>query len=106
MAGPTNRLPKALYLKVNRLVPLSSQVTRKHQRRVCGILNIALQRQDHRNDGLNVAGFCLRELIHEGIIMSTVAEELLLAVAAFNGYLCKDGVAAARATIRSGLGLA
>ena len=100
----TAELPKPLYLKVLRLVPLSAAVTRHHQRRVIGILNIALQRQDHRNDGLNIAGFCMRELIRNGIISSPAAEELLIEVAILNGYAAKDGLKAAQATIRSGLG--
>jgi Bifunctional DNA primase/polymerase, N-terminal len=103
---PPAELPKPLYLKVHRLVPLSAVVTRHHQRRVIGILNIALQRQDHRNDGLNIAGFCMRELIRNGIISSPAAEELLIEVAILNGYAAKDGFIAAEKTIRSGLGLA
>lgn len=102
----TAELPKPLYLKVLRLVPLSAVVTRHHQRRVIGILNIALQRWDHRNDGLNIAGFCMRELIRNGIISSPAAEELLIEVAILNGYAAKDGFTAVEKTIRSGLGLA
>ena len=102
----TAQLPKPLYLKVLRLVPLSAVVTRHHQRRVIGILNIALQRQHHRNDGLNIAGFCMRELIRNGIISSPAAEELLIEVAILNGYAAKDGFIAVEKTIRSGLGLA
>jgi hypothetical protein len=102
----TAELPKPLYLKVLRLVPLSAVVTRHHQRRVIGILKIALQRQDHRNDGLNIAGFSMRELIRNGIISSPAAEELLIEVAILNGYAAKDGFIAAEKTIRSGLGLA
>ena len=71
-----------------------------------GILNIALRRQDHRNDGLNIAGFCMRELIRNGIISSPAAEELLIEVAILNGYAAKDGFTAVEKTIRSGLGLA
>ena len=99
-------LPKPLYLKVLRLVPLSAVVTPHHQRRVIGILNIALRRRDHRNDGLNIAGFCMRELILKGIISSPAAEELLIEVAILNGYAAKDGFIAVEKTIRSGLGLA
>ena len=102
----TAQLPKPLYLKVLRLVPLSAVVTRHHQRRVIGILNIALRRQDHRNDGLNIAGFCMRELIRNGIISSPAAQELLIEVANLNGYAAKDGFIAVEKTIRSGLGLA
>ena len=81
-------------------------MTRHHQRRVIGILNIALQRWDHRNDGLNIAGFCMRELIRNRIISSPAAEELLIEVAILNGYAAKDGFTAVEKTIRSGLGLA
>jgi hypothetical protein len=102
----TAELPKPLYLEVLRLVPLSAVVTRHHQRRVIGILNIALQRRDRRNDGLNIAGFCMRELIRNGVISSPAAEELLIEVAILNGYAAKDGFIAVEKTIRSGLGLA
>jgi len=73
---------------------------------VIGILNIALQRQHHRNDGLNIAGFCMRELIRNGILSSPAAEELLIEVAILNGYAAKDGFTAVEKTVRSGLGLA
>jgi len=103
--GPlmARELPKPLYQKLLRLVPLSAHVTRHHQRRVIGILNIALQRRKRRNDGLNIAGFCLRELVRDGIVSPAAAEQLLLDVAVLNGYVAKDGVDAARATIRSSL---
>ena len=100
----TAELPKDLYRKILRLVPLGPVVTRHHQRRVIGILNIALQRRDHRNDGLNIAAFCLRELIRDGVISPTAAEQLLIEVAMLNGYAAKNGLGAAQATIRSGLG--
>src|SRR5262249_39589217 len=80
IAVVSRELPKPLYLKVIRLVPLSAQVTRHHQRRVIGILNIALQRRKRRNDGLNIAGFCLRELVRDGIVSPAAAEQLLLDV--------------------------
>jgi hypothetical protein len=85
----TAELPKDLYRKILRLVPLGPVVTRHHQRRVIGILNIALQRRDHRNDGLNIAAFCLRELIRDGVISPTAAEQLLIEVAMLNGYAAK-----------------
>jgi hypothetical protein len=103
MGGTSAELPKELYFKLIRLVPLSERVTRQHQRRVSGILRIALQRQKRRNEGLYIAGLCLRELIHEGIVTVAAAEQLLFDVAVLNGYVAKDGVEAARATIRSGL---
>jgi Bifunctional DNA primase/polymerase, N-terminal len=98
----SGELPKPLYRKVLQLVPLSDQITRHHQRRVIGILNIAPQRTSHRNDGLNIAAFCMRELVP--LISRAIAEELLLDVAFLNGYVDKDGVMAAKATIKSGVG--
>jgi hypothetical protein len=103
LIATTKELPKPLYLKVLRLVRLSDRLTRHHQRRVIGILKIALQRQDYRNDGLNIAAFCLRELIRDGILSPQAAHELLLDVATLNGYIAKDGIVVADATIRSGL---
>jgi hypothetical protein len=97
-------LPKRLYAKLLDLVPLSEMVTRQSQRRVARILGIALEREHHRNDGLNIAAFCMRELIEGGVLAPTVAQELLLDVATLNGYVAKDGERAALATIQSGLG--
>jgi hypothetical protein len=105
--GPlmTGEIPKSLYFAVKRCVPLSATVTRHHQRRVAGILSIVTRRTELRNDGLNIAAYCLRELVEEGIITYEVAEGLLLEAATVCGYAAKDGVGAALATIRSGLGL-
>jgi hypothetical protein len=100
LVASSHELPRDLYFKLLRLVPRSPH----HQRRVRGILNIALQRRDHRNDGLNIAAFCLRELVHDQIVSRTAAEELLLNVARLNGYIAKDGFEAAWLTIQSGLG--
>jgi hypothetical protein len=102
-ARASNQLPKPLYFKVLQLVPLSKTVTRHHQRRVIGILKIALFRDHHRNDGLNIAAFCMRQLLAAGVLTAAVAQELLLDVATLNGYVAKDGVWAALATIRSGM---
>lgn len=100
------RIPKSLYFEVLRLVPLSDTVTRHHQRRVIGILSTVATRREYRNDGLNIAAFCFRELIEAGVVSRSVAESLLLGAAQACGYVAKDGVAAATATIRSGLGSA
>lgn len=105
MAG-VERIPKPLYFEVLRLVPLSDTVTRHHQRRVNGILSIVTQRREYRNDGLNVAAYCFRELIEAGVASREVAERLLFGAAQVCGYVAKDGEAAAMATIRSGLGSA
>jgi len=96
------RIPKPLYFEVLRLVPLSDTVTRHHQRRVIGILSIVTRRGEYRNNALNVAAFCFRELI-PGVVTREAAESLLLGAAEASGYVAKDGVAAAIATIRSGL---
>jgi hypothetical protein len=96
----SSELPRDLYFKLLRLVPRSPH----YRRRVRGILNVALQRRDHRNDGLNIAAFCLRELVRDQIVSRIAAEELLLDVASLNGYIAKDGLEAAWVTIQSGLG--
>jgi hypothetical protein len=99
-------IPKPLYLAVKERVPLSPKVTRRDQRRVIGILSIVTRRTELRNDGLNIAAFCLRELVNDGIVDRDVAEGLLLDAATVCGYVAKDGVNAALDTIRSGLGSA
>lgn len=100
------RIPKPLYLEVLRLVPLSDTVTRHHQRRVIGILSTVTTRREYRNNALNVAAFCFRELIEAGVVSREAAERLLFVAAEVCGYVAKDGVNAAMATIRSGLGSA
>jgi Bifunctional DNA primase/polymerase, N-terminal len=104
MAGTDRRVPKALYFKVLDLVPLSATVTGRDQRRVLGILRMVTQQRQNRNGALNVAAFCFRELIGSGVVSRAAAECLLLDAATLNGYVAKDGLAAATATIRSGLG--
>ena len=101
MYDPNRReLPKPLYFLLHRLTPNAS---RHQRRRVAGILGIALWRQHHRNDGLNIAAYCLRELVPD-VLSHEAAVELLTAVANANGYVAKDGADAAVATILSGLG--
>ncbi len=100
--GQANRIPKPLYFEVLRLVPLSATVTRHHQRRVIGILSTVATRCEYRNNALNVAAFCFRDLIPP--VTRSVAESLLLGAAEVCGYAAKDGNAATMATIRSGLG--
>lgn len=100
----TSFVPKALYLKVLRLVPVTSTVKPRDQRRVLGLLRMVVQREHHRNNGLNIAAFCMRELIGAGVVTREAAETLLLDAATLNGYVAKDGDRAALATIRSGLG--
>jgi hypothetical protein len=85
---------------------LSAKVTRRDQRRVIGILSIVTRRTELRNDGLNIAAYCLRELVSAGTVPYDVAEGLLLDAATVCGYVAKDGVEAALKTIRSGLGSA
>src|SRR5262249_31347505 len=97
-------IPKPLYLAVKKRVPLSKVVTRHHQRRIIGILSILTRRSDHRNDGLNIAAFCLRELVNDGTLARDVAGALLFDAATVCGYVAKDGERAALATINSGLG--
>ena len=57
-----------------------------------------------RNHALNSLGFPFRELIAAEIISVEAAAELLFDAATINGYVAKDGAAAAMATIRSAIG--
>jgi len=97
------KVPRPLYLKVLDLVPLSATVSGRDQRRVLGILRMVTQQRQNRNITLNIAAFCFRELIGSGVVSREVAERLLFDAATLNGYVAKDGAAAALATIRSGL---
>ena len=105
-AGPlvvgvgTNHLPRDLYFRILQLVP------RRHdQRRVRGILSVVVHAvEGTRNTRLNWAAYSMRELIDAGVITRPNAESLLLEAA--EGYAASDGVSAALATVRSGLGSA
>jgi hypothetical protein len=94
-------LPKRLYLKVLELMPGSRG---RNRRRVLGLLRTLVQKTENRNHALNTLGFSFRELISTGVIDRTAAESLLIEAATLNGYIAKDGLGAAIATIRSGLG--
>jgi Bifunctional DNA primase/polymerase, N-terminal len=102
MAG-AGEIPKPLYFEVLRLVPLSNKVTRRHRRWIISILSKVTPLRKGRNDALNVASFCFRDLIPE-VVPREVAERLLFQAAQVCGYVAKDGAKAAMATIRSGLG--
>src|SRR5262249_32538777 len=73
--------------------------------RLCGVLSIATRCSSLRNRGLFNASVAMRDLV-PCIIARNTAVELLLDAARLNGYVAKDGEAAALATIHSGLGLA
>jgi hypothetical protein len=94
----TNHLPRDLYFHILQLIP------RRHdQRRVRGILSVVFHAvEGTRNTRLNWAAFSMRKLIKAGVMTRANAETLLLQAA--EGYAASDGVSAALATIRSGLG--
>lgn len=56
-----------------------------------------------RNNALNDAAFALGTFVGAGALSASEAEARLFAAAVTNGYVAKDGEAAARATIASGL---
>ena len=56
-----------------------------------------------RNQQLNRSAFSIGQLVGSGWIERSDAERRLMAAAEASGYVGKDGVAAARATIKSGL---
>jgi hypothetical protein len=100
-SGDYRTIPKPLYTKMLDLMP---KARLRDQRRVRGILSMVVEKHEGRNDALNIAAYCLRELIANGVISRDAAEDLLIEAATLNGYVAKDGLAAAMATIRSGLG--
>jgi hypothetical protein len=99
LAITNGRIPKSLYLAALKALP----VPHREQRRLCGILGIAVNRRRRRNEGLFNAAVAMRDLIGAGLVAGDVAEGLLLEAARLNGYVAKDGEAAALDTIRSGL---
>jgi Bifunctional DNA primase/polymerase, N-terminal len=100
LVAGTNRLPRNLYSHILQLVP------RRHdQRRVRGILSVVVHTvEGPRNTRLNWAAYSMRELIEAGVMSRANAETLLMQ--ATEHYAAADGVSAAMATIRSGLGSA
>ena len=102
--GPERRLPKPLYIKVCRLVPVGGIVTGHDQRRARGALSMLIDKCEGRNNSLNWAAHeIFRPLVAAGVLTYGAAESLLFDAARLNGYVAKDGAAAALATIRSGL---
>jgi hypothetical protein len=98
----TKPLPRDLYLQAIKLVPLSTSITRRDQRRVCGWLSgVAHATEGSRNDWLfwaacRFGGF-------EGRVTKEVAEQLLFAAATVCGLVLDDGQQSVLATIASGL---
>jgi hypothetical protein len=101
LVAGTNHLPRDLYFHILRLV-----AERRDQRRVRGILSVVVHAvEGERNDKLNWAAYLMRrEFVDVGVMTRVNAETLLLEAA--EDYIASDGVSAARATIRSGLGSA
>jgi hypothetical protein len=100
----SRELPKDLYFMVRRkLVPLSETVTKRHWRRLEGMLACVVYGEEHNhNKVLNWAAYSIaRDLVSIGILTYESAEKLLTR-AAF-GYARRDGERAAADTIKSGL---
>jgi hypothetical protein len=94
-------IPKPLYFKMCRLMPGS---TPHYRRRVRGLLKVLVEKRENRNHALNTIGFAFRELIATGVIECSAVESLLIDAATLNGWIAKDGLGAALATINSSLG--
>jgi hypothetical protein len=96
----TKRLPRDLYFQALKLVPLSSVVSRRDQRRVCSVLAYVVQAiEGTRNNRLFWAACRFAEFVSEGWVERVVAERLLM-----NGaMMCGLGLEETRATISSGL---
>jgi hypothetical protein len=98
----TKSLPRNLYLQTLKLIPLSKSMSRRDQRRVCGILSgVAHAAEGSRNDWLFWAACRFGEFVAEGRLRSDVAEQLLFAAA--SGLAKSDGHQPVLATIASGL---
>jgi hypothetical protein len=97
-----DQVPKQIYLLTLRLMHSASG---RQQRRARRIWKVVATKHQLRNDALNWGAYRFRELIAEGAISVEGACRLLIAACQANGYLAKDGEAATRATIISGLGI-
>jgi hypothetical protein len=92
-------LPRDLYFQVIKLVPLSTSMSRRDQRRVCSILSgVVHAPEGSRNDWLFWAACRFGEFV---AVRREVAEQLLLAAA--RDLVEDDGPHSVMATIRSGL---
>lgn len=97
-------LPRDLYSQVIKLVPLSTSMSRRDQRRVCSWLSEVVHAgKGFRNDWLFWAACRFGEFIAEGRLRREVAEQLLLAAASDLVEDKDDGPHSVMATIRSGL---
>lgn len=92
------QVPKSIY---SLILGLMRGATPREQRRARALYNVVAGKRCGRNDALNYAAYCFRELS----IPREGAAKLLVLAAKANGYLAKDGEEAVRATIMSGLGL-
>jgi hypothetical protein len=100
----TKPLPRNLYLQVVKLVPLSTSITRRDQRRVCSWLSsVAHAPEGSRNDWLFWAACRFGAFIAEGRVITEVAEQLLFSSAEACGLVQDDGRQSVMATIASGL---
>jgi hypothetical protein len=98
-AETTKPLPRDLYFQVLKLVPLSTSITRRTQRRVCGWLSgVVHATEGSRNDWVFWAACRFGEFI---AVPHAVAEQLLFAAA--SDLVQDDGAQSVRATIASGL---
>jgi hypothetical protein len=97
-SGAGTEVPKLIYGLILRLMRGADA---RSQRRARALYNLVAGKIQGRNDALNFAAYCFRELP----IPREGAAELLMRASKANGYLAKDGEEAVRATIMSGLGL-
>jgi hypothetical protein len=101
-AETTKSLPRNLYFQVLKLVPLSTSITRRTQRRVCGWLSgVVHATEGSRNDWVFWAACRFSEFVTEGRLRPEIAEQLLFAAA--TDLVEDDGAQSVRATIASGL---
>ena len=95
-------LPRDLYFQALKLVPLSTSITRRDRRRVCGWLSgVVHASEGTRNDWLFWTACRFGEFIAEDRLRREVAEQLLFAAA--SDLVEDDGHQSVAATIASGL---
>jgi hypothetical protein len=95
-------VPKEIYQLILRMM---RKAPPQQQRRARRIWNVVAAKREHRNDGLNWGAYRFRELVAEHAITAGSVCRLMWLAAVANGYVAKDGIAATRATIMSGLGI-
>jgi Bifunctional DNA primase/polymerase, N-terminal len=96
-------LPKPIYRKLIRVMPLSEVVCRRHHRWAGSILRRLMAHSSGRNGALVRATIEFRPIIEQELISAAAARALLVAACAVNGYLEKVRIDHVNGVISSAL---